>query len=160
VEVGGGVLVLGGVAAADVSADQAFAQVDPAVADRETRFAAAGGAGWDVVDFIEMATFKGGRHASIIPLPLAVAQQSLLASRLLAFGNMSTLYLRNVPDEVVRRLELLAQRDGTSVSAVAVRELAEVSRRADNPALLGLLPDLGVAAIDIVADLHGDRAGR
>ena len=39
---------------------------------------------------------------------------------------MKTLYLRNVPEEVVERLELLAARDGTSVSAVAVRELADV----------------------------------
>jgi hypothetical protein len=40
---------------------------------------------------------------------------------------MRTLYLRNAPDEVVERLERLAARDATSVSAVAVRELAEVS---------------------------------
>jgi predicted transcriptional regulator len=59
---------------------------------------------------------------------------------------MRTLYLRNVPDEVVQRLERLAARAATSVSVVAVRELAEVSRRADNPALLGLLPDLNVDA--------------
>lgn len=53
---------------------------------------------------------------------------------------MRTLYLRNVPDDVIERLERLAALDGTSVTAVAVRELAEVSRRADNPALLGILP--------------------
>jgi len=41
---------------------------------------------------------------------------------------MRTLYLRNVPDDVVERLERLAARDATSVSAVAIRELAEVSR--------------------------------
>lgn len=73
---------------------------------------------------------------------------------------MRTLYLRNVPDEVVERLERLAARDATSVGAVAVRELAEVSRRADNPALLGLLPDLGVDPATIVEDLSGERAGR
>lgn len=73
---------------------------------------------------------------------------------------MRTLYLRNVPDEVVQRLERLAARDATSVGAVAVRELAEVSRRADNPALLGFLPDLDVDAATIVEDLDSERAGR
>lgn len=73
---------------------------------------------------------------------------------------MKTLYLRNVPDDVVRRLELLAAVDGTSVSAVAVRELATVSRRADNPQLLGVLPDLRVAVVDILDDLAGERATR
>lgn len=55
---------------------------------------------------------------------------------------MKTLYLRNVPDDVVERLERLAELAKTSVSAVAVRELTEASRRADNPALLGDLPDI------------------
>lgn len=73
---------------------------------------------------------------------------------------MRTLYLRNVPEEVVRRLERLAAVDGTSVSAVAVRELTEVSRRADNPALLGLLPDLDVDAAAVADDLDAERAGR
>ncbi len=71
---------------------------------------------------------------------------------------MKTLYLRNVPDDVVERLERLAARDATSVSAVAVRELAEVSRRADNPALLGALPGLTIDVDEIVADLDADRA--
>ncbi|MGY1684395.1 hypothetical protein ACI8AK_02280 [Geodermatophilus sp. SYSU D00867] len=73
---------------------------------------------------------------------------------------MRTLYLRNVPDDVVERLERLAAREATSVGALAVRELAEASRRADNPALLGALPDLGVPAEDVVADLDAERAGR
>jgi plasmid stability protein len=73
---------------------------------------------------------------------------------------MKTLYLRNVPDDVVERLERLAARDATSVSAVAVRELSEVSRRADNPALLGALPDLDVDTATIVGDLEGGRAER
>lgn len=73
---------------------------------------------------------------------------------------MRTLYLRNVPDEVVERLERLAARDATSVGAVAVRELAEVSRRADNAALLGGLPDLGVDATAIVAALDEGRSER
>jgi hypothetical protein len=73
---------------------------------------------------------------------------------------MKTLYLRNVPDDVVERLERLAERDRTSVSAVAVRELAEASRRADNPALLGELPDFKVDVAELVADLDAERAGR
>jgi len=82
------------------------------------------------------------------------------ASQALAFCDMRTLYLRNVPDDVVERLERLAARDATSVGAVAVRELAEVSRRADNPALLGALPDLGVDAATIVSDIEAGRADR
>jgi hypothetical protein len=73
---------------------------------------------------------------------------------------MRTLYLRNVPEEVVERLQRLADRDATSVSAVAVRELTEVTRRADNPLLLGALPDLGVDADEVVADLEDERARR
>jgi plasmid stability protein len=79
---------------------------------------------------------------------------------LLAFCDMRTLYLRNVPDDVIERLQRLAARDATSVGAVAVRELAEVSRRADNPALLGALPDLGVDIATIVSDIEAGRAGR
>ncbi len=73
---------------------------------------------------------------------------------------MRTLYLRNVPDEVVERLERLAATEGMSVNAVAVRELAQVSRRADNPGLLGSLPDVGVDPARIVGDLEAERAAR
>ena len=73
---------------------------------------------------------------------------------------MGILYLRNVPEEVSRGLEALAARDGLSVSAFALRELREVARRADNPALLGELPDLGASAEDVVTDLDGARARR
>jgi hypothetical protein len=73
---------------------------------------------------------------------------------------MKTLYLRNVPDDVVERLERLAERDRTSVSAVAVRELAEASRRVDNPALLGELPDLSINVAELVDDIDAERAGR
>jgi hypothetical protein len=73
---------------------------------------------------------------------------------------MRTLYLRNVPDNVVERLQRLAANEGISVNAVAVRELAEVSRRADNPALLGALPDLAVDVEAIVSDVESERAAR
>lgn len=73
---------------------------------------------------------------------------------------MRTLYLRNVPDEVVDRLERLAAREGMSVSALAVRELALASRRADNAALLEGLPDVGIGPETIVADLDEERSHR
>ena len=86
----------------------------------------------------------GGRTAGQLPAPV----------------DSGTLYLRDVPDEVVKRLERLSVRDGVPVEVVAVRELAEASRRADNPLLLGSLPDLGVSAAAIVADLGAGRAGK
>ena len=73
---------------------------------------------------------------------------------------MKTLYLRNVPDEVVERLERLARRESSSVSAVAVRELTESSLRVDNPALLGALPDLQIEPAILVEDIDAERAGR
>jgi hypothetical protein len=73
---------------------------------------------------------------------------------------MKTLYLRNVPDGVGERLERLASSEGLSVSAFAVRELAQVARRADNPALLGELPHLGLSASSVVVDLEEGRRGR
>ncbi len=82
------------------------------------------------------------------------------ASKLLASCDMRTLYLRNVPEDVVERLERLAAFDSMSVGAVAVRELAEASRRADNPALLGALPDRRVDSATIVANVDAGRAER
>ncbi|MFZ5850052.1 MAG: antitoxin [Actinomycetota bacterium] len=73
---------------------------------------------------------------------------------------MRTLYLRNVPDEVMGRLERLAAAAGLSVGALAVRELAQSSLRADNPLLLGALPDHDVAPSDIVAALDAERSAR
>ena len=55
---------------------------------------------------------------------------------------MRTLYLRNVPDEVVERLEERARAESISVNTLAVRELVEVSRRFDNRALFAALPKL------------------
>ena len=73
---------------------------------------------------------------------------------------MRTLYLRNVPDDVLERLERLAARDAMSVSALALRELTEASRRADNPRLLGGLPDHDIPPSALVADLDAERAAR
>ena len=82
------------------------------------------------------------------------------AATTLAFCDMKTLYLRNVPDEVGERLERLAAREGLSVSAFATRELARVARRADNPALLADLPDLQVDAASVVGDVRAGRSER
>lgn len=79
---------------------------------------------------------------------------------MLTLCDMRTLYLRNVPDEVVERLERLAARDRMSVAAVAVRELEEVSRRVDNPVLLGALPDLDIDPAAVLADLDVGRSER
>lgn len=73
---------------------------------------------------------------------------------------MKTLYLRNVPDAVVDRLERLAQREGISVSAAAIRELADVTRRVDNAALLAALPDTSVATEDLVDMIDSERRAR
>jgi len=73
---------------------------------------------------------------------------------------MRTLYLRNVPDDVVERLERLAARGGMSLSALAVRELTAASRRADNARLLAGLPDLGVPVGEIVEGVDTERAAR
>lgn len=73
---------------------------------------------------------------------------------------MKTLYLRNVPDEVTERLATLAAREGMSLTAFAVRELTESSRRADNAALLAALPDLRVPAAEVVAGIGEARAAR
>lgn len=73
---------------------------------------------------------------------------------------MRTLYLRNVPAVVVERLERLAAREGLSVSALAVRELSAISRRADNSSLLDELPDLDVDPATIVKSVHSGRPAR
>ncbi len=73
---------------------------------------------------------------------------------------MRTLYLRNVPDDVVGRLERMAARGGVSVNEVAVRELAAASRRVDNDALLADLPDQPVDVDTLLADRDAGRGGR
>ena len=73
---------------------------------------------------------------------------------------MRTLYLRNVPDEVVDRLERMAKHEGISVNAVAIRELAEASRRIDNAALLESLPHLDITMAQILENLDQSRSER
>jgi len=73
---------------------------------------------------------------------------------------LKTLYLRNVPEDLGERLASLAAREGMSVSSFALRELGEAARRAENPALLGELPDIDVSAADVTADLDAGRLAR
>lgn len=73
---------------------------------------------------------------------------------------MPTLHLRNVPEDVVGRLERMAARDGVSVNEVAVRELAAASRRVNNAALLAELPDQPVEVTTLLADRDAGRGGR
>jgi len=73
---------------------------------------------------------------------------------------MATVYLRDVPQDVVDRLALLAARERISVNAYAARELAESSLRAKNADLLAALPDLSVATEEIVAAIDEGRAGK
>ena len=73
---------------------------------------------------------------------------------------MKTLYLRNVPDEVVNRLERMAKREGISVNAVAIRELAEASRAIDNAALLESLPHFDMTMAQILENLDQSRSAR
>ncbi|MCZ2804828.1 hypothetical protein O2W18_06945 [Modestobacter sp. VKM Ac-2983] len=73
---------------------------------------------------------------------------------------MPSLYLRNVPVEVIERLTRVAERERTSVSAVAIRELADVSHRADNRTLLAALPDTDVGLDEVVGAMNAGRAER
>jgi hypothetical protein len=70
---------------------------------------------------------------------------------------MRTLHLRNVPDDVMDRLERLARAAGTSVTAAAIRELDAATRRVDNAALLASLPDLKIPVEAIVKQIDAHR---
>jgi len=72
---------------------------------------------------------------------------------------MRTLYVRNVPDDVVERLEQLAAREGLSVNAVVVNELSKVTRRT-NAEIFDSLPSVEVSTESILKALDEGRAGR
>ena len=82
---------------------------------------------------------------------LADNKQSAYAER------VRTLHLRNVPDDVMDRLERMARAASTSVTAVAIRELDAATRRVDNAALIATLPDLDIATEAIVEQLESER---
>ena len=87
------------------------------------------------------------------------AASYLLAPRLHGAYNrfMRTLHLRNVPDDVMDRLERLARAASTSVTAVAIRELDAAMRRVDNASLVATLPDLNLSTEAIVWAVDSDR---
>ena len=89
----------------------------------------------------------------------ASSASNLLATRKLAeyAARMRTLHLRNVPDDVMERLERMARAASTSVTAVAIRELDAATRRVDNAALLATLPDLDIPATAVIEQLDSDR---
>ncbi len=72
-------------------------------------------------------------------------------------GRVRTLHLRNVPDDVVDRLERMARAANMSVTAVAIRELDAATRRVDNAALIATLPDLDIPTETIVDQLESER---
>lgn len=82
------------------------------------------------------------------------------ARGVLAFCNMKTIYVRNVPDEVYARLDELATRSGMSMNAVVLHELTDSSRRVVNGVLLDGLPDLHLSTesiLDAIADGRAER---
>lgn len=82
------------------------------------------------------------------------------ASSALAFCCMKTLYIRNVPDDVAAALAKLADGEGMSVNAFAIRELTRVARRADNAALFADLPDLNISTEEILEAIQEGRDER
>lgn len=70
---------------------------------------------------------------------------------------MKTLYLRNVPDELVEELQVLAERSGMSVNALAVQELADAARRVKNRELLNGFAVVRVNWADLVEGIEHDR---
>ena len=83
----------------------------------------------------------------------------MLANRLhFAYsGVVRTLHLRNVPDDVMDRLERMARASNMSVTAVAIRELNTATRRVDNAALVATLPDLKVPTVTVVEAVQAER---
>ena len=79
-------------------------------------------------------------------------------------AGMSTLYVRNLPDDVMAALQELAKREGVSVNTLAIRELSQVARSASNAAILDdlhrRLPKLDITVDDILQALHQGRETR
>jgi hypothetical protein len=86
------------------------------------------------------------------------ANKLLAASKHCGYArSVRTLHLRNVPDDVMDRLERMARAASTSVTAVAIRELDAATRRVDNAALVATLPDLDIPTASIVEQLESER---
>ena len=94
----------------------------------------------------------------------SVGDEPRPASRMLVGSKRSgytrhvrALHLRNVPDDVMDRLERMARAASTSVTAVAIRELDAATRRVDNAALIATLPDLDIPKETIVEQVESER---
>jgi len=71
---------------------------------------------------------------------------------------MGTIYVRNVPDDVVERLSRMAERAKVSVNTYVLWELEAAAQRDGNAELLAALPDLGITASDLAGrGAAGDR---
>jgi hypothetical protein len=54
----------------------------------------------------------------------------------------------------------MAEAEGLSVNALAVRELTDSARRSVNARLLADLPTLALDIDEVIADIHADRPER
>ena len=74
---------------------------------------------------------------------------------------MTTLYVRDVPDEVTQTLKERAAAEGKSLSAFVAAELARIASRPTNAEIVERLRDRdradGPSAADIVEALHESR---
>lgn len=70
---------------------------------------------------------------------------------------MRSLEIRNVPDDLMERLELLARASNTSVEAVAIRELSVATSQVNNATLLASLPDLSISTENIIQHVRASR---
>lgn len=65
--------------------------------------------------------------------------------------------MRNVPDDVVERIEQLAAREGLSVNAVVLKELESAARRTRNAEIFDSMPDTDITTAEILAAIADDR---
>ena len=74
---------------------------------------------------------------------------------------MTTLYVRDVPDEVTQTLKERAAAEGKSLSAYVAAQLARIAARPTNAEIVARLRDKervdGPSAADIVEALHESR---
>lgn len=71
---------------------------------------------------------------------------------------MKTLYVRNLSEEVSSQLEILADREGISLSELASRELTSYVERVQNATLLSDMPDHGLDVAVLLEDIDAGRA--
>ena len=70
---------------------------------------------------------------------------------------MRTLYVRNVPDDVVERIEQLAAREGSSVNAVVVKELEALAHRTRNAEIFDAMPATDIRTDEILEAIDAGR---